>query len=132
MELGVTTTVSLVNPDIGDLALEDEGTEVVLSELAAEVAQRLHVRFKFFRGEWFLDLDEGTPYYQMILVKAPQDSVIRGVFGSLIRGTEGVADLILFDYTIAATRQMSLTFKARLKDGTVFSSTDYAPFVITP
>jgi hypothetical protein len=123
-------TSSLVNPDVGDLALEDTGLEVVRTSLADEVAQRLHVRLKFFRGEWFLNLNEGVPWYQLIFVKAPQDRVIRFVFGEVIRGTEGVAELVTLDYSISSTRQLSLSFTARLQDGTLLRSFDYAPFVL--
>ncbi len=130
MELGITSSISLVNPNIGDLALADTGREVTLSTLAAEVSQRLHIRFQFFKGEWFLNLDEGVPYYQLLFVKAPSDRVIRVIFSGLIRDTEGVADVLKLDYSISAQRTLSLTFEARLEDGTTFRSLDYAPFVL--
>lgn len=130
MELGVTFTATLANPDVGDLALTDAGLEVVRTELADEVAQRLHVRFKFFRGEWFLNTLEGTPWFQLIFVKSPRDHVIRSVFGALIRGTEGVSELVKLNYSINSSRQMSLTFQARLQDGTLFRSTDYGTYVL--
>lgn len=131
MELGVTTTVSILNPDLGDLALDDAGQEVVRTTLADEVYQRLLVRFNFFRGEWFLNLDEGTPYYGEILVKNPSDRIIRLVFTTLILGTVGVAALPLFSYSLdSRARTLSLTFRATLRDGSVFSSADYPPFVM--
>lgn len=130
MELGVTSAVSLTNPDIGDLALTDAGHEVVVTELAAEVEQRLRVRLNFFRGEWFLNLDAGTPYFQAILVKDPKDRVVRAVFNDLITQTPGVAELLSFSYSISRLRQMSVTFKCSLDDGTVFTTTSFPPFVI--
>ena len=131
MELGVVTTPSLNNPDVGDLALTEQQLETVVTTLADQVAQRLYVRLNFFKAEWFLNLEAGTPWYQSILVKGPTDHVIRSVFTQVIQGTEGVQELVSLTYTVSkATRQLAITFKARLYDGTTFVSTDYAPFVV--
>lgn len=131
MELAVTTTVSVTNPDVGDLFLSETGDAVLLTELAQEVAQRLTVRLNFFRGEWFLDTREGTPYYETILVKSPSDRIIRSVFGQVIRGTQGVASLEKFSYRIdSRARTLSLTFQARLNDGSTLRSTDFQPFTV--
>ena len=131
MELGCTVTVSLVNPDLGDLSLDDNGLEEVLTELVDEVNQRLMVRFNFFQGEWFLNLQAGTPYYQHIFQKGVTDAVIRHIFGTVVRGTEGVATLTDLSYTRNnATRRMALTFKARLQDGTLYAPVAFNPFVV--
>ncbi len=130
MELGVVTVTTEWNPDLGDLALDEAGLEVVHTSLADEVAQRLNVRLRFFRGEWFLNLLEGTPYYQQILVKAPSDRIIRTVFTAVILGTEGVLSLRSLEYTISAQRELSLVFEAQLQDGSTFSTSDYPPFVV--
>ena len=129
-ELAVTTTVSLVNPDLGDLALDDAGLEVVHTSLADEVHQRLNVRLRFFKGEWFLNLLEGTPYYQQILVKAPSDRVIRAVFGTVVTGTEGVASLTSLTYSVNSARQLTLAFEAKLLDGSTYSTQTYGAFVV--
>jgi hypothetical protein len=58
------------------------------------VAQAIYTRLMLFRGEWFLDLTEGTPWYQQILGKprgpADYDTALR----SRIAGTPYVARLI--------------------------------------
>lgn len=122
---------TVTNPDVGDLMLGDDGDEVVLTQLDQEVAQRLFVGLQFFRGEWFMDGEEGVPYFQRILVKNPGDRVIRAIFSQVILLTEGVDRLLTFSYDINPQRQMSLRFSCLLKDGTVFRSTDYAQFLIT-
>jgi len=131
MELGVATTADFLNPDVGDLALNVNALEVVRTVLADEVSQRLHVRLNFFKGEWFANLDSGTPYYQNILVKGPTDLVIRTVFTNVVQGTEGVRVVESLTYQLnKRTRELTLQFKARLEDGTIFESTDFAPFVV--
>jgi hypothetical protein len=130
MELGVVLTANALNPYAGDLALDESGHEIVRTEMSDQVHQRLVVRLSYFRGEWFLDLSEGTPYFQHILVKAPTDRAIRTVFGSVIRGTEGVAELLSLTYSISRTRVLSLSFSVRCVDGSVLRIVDYAPFVV--
>lgn len=130
MELAVTMTATVTNPTPGDLLLSDAGDEVLLTDLASEVAQRLFVALQFFKGEWFLDQNEGVPYFQRILKKNPGDRVIRSIFSQVITRTEGVSRLLSFRYTIGRDRHMSIVFKALLEDGTTFSSTDYAQFLV--
>lgn len=130
MELAVCIKPDIVNPDIGDFQLGLDGDEVVLSTLAQEVAQRLFVAFNFFLGEWFLNLDEGTPYFQHILVKGPKDRVIRSIFAQVITGTEGVDQLTKFSYEISRQRVMTVRFECTLEDATTFRSTDFGEFVI--
>jgi hypothetical protein len=132
VELKCVIKTDLNNPDLGDLYLGDDGDAVLIpdSELGAQVAQRLTVRFNFFLGEWFLDLNEGTPWFQRIMVKAPSDKVIRAVLTNVILGCEGIATLDQLSYSIGRDRLLSVTFKATLTDGTVFSSTQYAAFTV--
>jgi hypothetical protein len=83
-----------------------------------------------FLNEWFLDLSQGTPYFDVILVKAPTDRIIRTVLGNVIKTTEGVRELTKFSYAIDRNRRMTLNFSALLADGSVFRTSDYAPFVV--
>ena len=118
------------NPDAGDLLLDALGREVLVTDLAQEVAQRLTTRFQFEKGEWPLDLTEGTPFYSTILTKNPGDRVIRAVFDQVILGTEGVSQMVSFDYTITPQRVMSVSFRCRLTNGVTFVSSDFGTFVV--
>ena len=129
MESGVTLKATITNPDVGDRALDEQGRAVLLDDLAAEVAQRLHIRLNFFKGEWFLNLNSGVPYYQRIFRKAPSDKVIRAVFRKLILGCPGVAGLDKFAYSLS-NRTLRVTFTARLDNGARLVSSDYPPFEI--
>lgn len=131
MQLAVTIKATATNPNIGDLMLGDDGDEVVLDDLAAEVSQLLFVRLQFFRGEWFLDAEEGVPYFERILVKGVNDRVIRSIFSNIIEGTPGVHQLRSFQYTVGRDRKMSIQFVCSLDNGQVFRSSDYAQFIVT-
>lgn len=130
MELRVVTKPDPNNPDIGDLYLDVDGHEVLTSDLGTEVAQRLFVRFNFFLGEWFLDTTEGTPWFEYIFTKGPNDQVVRTVLASVIRSTEGVTALLRLNYTVGRDRMMAINFEAQLADGTIFRTVDYAQFVV--
>ena len=62
----------------GDLAIENG--HFVLARGVGYVRQKLSVRFKFFLGEWFLDLREGVPYYRDVFTWNPNLPVIRALF----------------------------------------------------
>ena len=83
-----------------------------------------------FKGEWFLDLDAGTPYYQTLFRKNPPPALIRGVFNRIISDCEGVDAVTSLTFSVGRDRKLSLAFTARLKDGSTFRSTDYAPYVV--
>lgn len=130
MELKIVIATDLNNPDLGDLYLDDAGHEVLETDLGREVAQRLTVRFNFFLGEWFLDASEGTPWYQRILQKSPEDRVIRAVIRQVIEGCEGVSNMRSLAYDITRDRRLIVSFTAQLVDGSTFTSTTYRQFVI--
>ncbi len=76
--------------------------DLVLCRDARAVAQHVENRFRFFLGEWFLDLREGVPYFQIVLVKGPNIPVIRQLFMKVITTTPGMADVVNFDMTYDA------------------------------
>lgn len=114
----------------GDLALDEDGDLVILEDLAY-LRQKLAVRFKFFLGEWFLDLREGVPYYRDVFVKNPNLDVIRSLFRRLILGTPGVIGLPRFElFYDEAARQASFAFQAQAKSGVIEVTPDDDEFIV--
>lgn len=64
---------------------------------SAEVAQHVSTRLKFFLGEWFLDENAGTPWYQSIFVKPADLAQIEINIKNRILQTGGVTDLVTFN-----------------------------------
>ncbi len=73
-------------------------------------AQAVVTRLLLFLGEWFLDIDEGTPYLQGILGKHPTE-VANITVRNRVLATQAVTDLTDFVSTIEPnTRNYSASF----------------------
>lgn len=95
----------LLQDDKGDLAFTDNELTLVIG--ADEVTQRVTQRLRTFRGEWFLDLDIGVPYYQEILIKNPSDTIVEGRLKAEITETPGVLEIELFELEIDAAERVA-------------------------
>ena len=130
MELSIVLAPDFDNPTVGDLLLV-KGTLVFTKDLRYEVAQRLLTRLSFFKGEWFYDRRQGMPYYQQLLVKAPDSNAVRSIFSQAITGTKGVSSLLSLDIGEPdANREVEIRFVCRLTNGEVFKSTDFQAFIV--
>ncbi|HEY1847069.1 MAG TPA: hypothetical protein VGH05_19730 [Buttiauxella sp.] len=67
-----------------------------LSNSAETVAQAVKTRLNLWRGEWFLDTSEGTPYARSVLGKQPPE-VYAMAISDRILGTRGVNSIIEFN-----------------------------------
>ncbi len=95
----------------GDLAITNH--QIVLVSAVTLTRQKLRSRFKFFLGEWFLDLRQGMPYYRDVFVKNPNIPVIRSLFRRCAIETPGVKSLRRFDLALdAVERELSFDFEA--------------------
>ncbi len=74
-----------------DLDLTSGDLRIV--KAADAVSQHLRIRLRFIRGEWFLDLRIGIPYFSDILIKAINLMSVRGIYAEVIRKTPGVISL---------------------------------------
>lgn len=73
---------------------------------AESIAQAVRITLQFFKGEWFLNLDAGLPYFQSILVKNPDANQLQAIFRDAILAVPGVSALpsltLTFDRTTRA------------------------------
>lgn len=103
------------------LALDEDGDVIVplrfLRGLEA-VAQGVRVRMQMFKGEWFLDLSTGVPWWQDILGQRFEYNRVAAALRRPILETPGVTDIvslsIVFD---AQTRLMTVSWVARTAFG---------------
>lgn len=103
-----------LDPATGDLAIS--GGRLRLTEPGAEsVAQKLRVRLRLFRGEWFMDTSVGVPYYTDVLGRHPL-SAVEALLRQAIVTCPGVLGLDSFVFAVGADRVATLTFTVRAVD----------------
>lgn len=111
---------------LADLKIDDATGDMVLPPVLAvgvdAVRQRLLIRLKFFRGEWFLDLRQGLPYYEQVLVKTPSLPLVESVFRRAILSTPGVLSIQKMSVTfLRPERRLVIDpLEILLTNGTVF------------
>jgi hypothetical protein len=103
-----------------DLAIDDEegdlvvdNGDLVLTYDLESIRQDVRARLRFFAGEWFLNTDEGVPYFENVLVKNPDQSLLRTVFRDIILGARGVTGVpeMKLDYE-GPRRRLTVSFRA--------------------
>jgi len=100
----------------GDLILTADAQAGGNNPVQQDIIQRLSM----FLGEWFMDNTQGTPWFQQILVKNPDEPAIDGIFQNIILGTPGV--LRLTSYKLepnVVQRTAQIQFVALTTSGTV-------------
>lgn len=101
----------LLDPITNHLDLSGASLKLV-TDPNAEIRQKIAVRLRFFRGEWFLDQNIGMPYFQNILVKNPNLPMIQSLYREAIVTVPGVSDVKNFTYTFdGKIRRLSLDFQ---------------------
>jgi hypothetical protein len=75
------------------------------------VRQHLKIRLWFFLREWYLDTTAGVPYFEEILVKAPNITRIENILKLVTIETPDVQAITKFDVTFdSARRRFSVDF----------------------
>jgi len=90
----------------------------------AEILQRIKVRLRFFKDEWFLNSEHGVPYFRDIIETEASDvyilgsksldlNILESIFREQILDVEGVKGLIesSVDY-VGAERKITYFFQA--------------------
>lgn len=102
---------------------------------AEATQQRVRTRLLVILGEWFLDLDDGVPWWQ------PEDSDVQPIMGGKknltyaeavlkkrILESDGVATLDAFFINAnPQTRTLTVTCSGTTVDGGAFTITDHGP-----
>lgn len=82
------------------------------------LAQRLLIRLRTFRGEWFLDQDLGVDYFGQILGKNRNRATVDAIIQAEILQEREVLQLDEYNSTYNnSLRKLDVAFKARTIDG---------------
>ena len=76
--------------------------DFLLIDNAERVAQQIKVKLLTFLGEWFLDTTWGVPYLEYILVKQPNQELIKQILSEQILSVDDVKSLnaLELDYQV--------------------------------
>ena len=114
---------SLMETTIHDLVVI-EGNVPLYSGLD----QRIDCMLRTFRGEWWLDSTIGVPYFEEILKKNPDMSVVRQAFASVILSVPGVQEITRLDVKfLRPARALRVDFEVKGTDAIPVSGTSEVP-----
>lgn len=99
-----------------DIVFENGATPVTGS-IADGLKQRLKIKFLTFKGEWFLNTNYGTPYYQQIFGKGRSKASIDIIFRQLIAEDADVESILSFESSLSSDRTYSLSFSVKSRTG---------------
>ena len=106
----------------GDLDFDAGGEKnlQILTDEKENIAQRLRIRLRSFKGDWFLDLDDGLPYYNDIFGKNVSLSTIQALLVSKISTTPGIISLLKFEFLMdIELRTLDVDFEVKTSGGTL-------------
>ncbi len=106
-----------LDPVFNDLSFVNGGMTLVSSNTIAETVQELNARFAMGKGEWFMDLQQGFPYLQAIMVKNPDVRVLAQIFRSMMLATPGVAKVVSLPISLNRSTRV-LTWSAQIQHAT--------------
>ena len=110
----------------GDLDVTTNDFEV-LNGIEA-IRQELQIRYRFFLGEWFLNSQEGTPYFEHIIKKNANDAQVRAILVDVAKSTPGVVEVRSYEAELDSVNRIltvSMQFGATTDEGLV-----YEPFIV--
>lgn len=103
-----------------DWDIEVTGNDLTLVTGADAIKQHLGQRLKMFYGEWFLNMEQGIPYFQQVFKKNPNMAILDSIFKREIINTPGILQLLEFDLDLnSSTRILTLSFRVLSEDGEI-------------
>lgn len=103
----------------GDIDLT-EGKISLVNTVQSLTAQRITIKLRTYKGEWYLDLSQGVPYFQQIFKKSSNskalaDTILKGVISS----DEDVVSLNSFESSLSSSGNYSCTFNVTTSSGAI-------------
>ena len=111
MDLKLNTTTGADK----DLVFINGGCPVVQDRVGV-VAQRLIIRLRTFKSEWFMNVDYGVPYLERILGKRVKQTTVDAIIQENIMKERGVVGITEFSSKMVG-RNYSCRFKAKTDSG---------------
>jgi hypothetical protein len=130
LRLVTSADLSVRNPDVGDLYLDERGDLVGVTGEPATM-QEIRSALLFCMGENPLDLRDGVPWFQQLLEKNVPEARMRSALTKAILSVPDVDAVLRLDIeTDRATRASSVAFEVRTVAGKRISSEDFGPVIL--
>jgi hypothetical protein len=126
--LALTLEADPDNPVVGDLHL-DRG-QIHFWHGATSTIQKIGTRSRFFQGEWFLDVNEGIPFYSEIFdMKGRKKARVLSIFRAMLLSCPTVVRVISLDLAInGRTRTGTVTYEVQVDGVAEPVSSSFTPF----
>lgn len=115
-----------LDPETNDLlAVGADGGFPTVDGIEA-FAQRLRIRFRFLKNDWFLDPEEGIPLVQEMMSSKVSPVRADALMRQVVESTPGFLKMLFFESTVdPVTRKISVKFQCVVNTGDVvdFSET---------
>lgn len=109
----------MLDPLTGDISISKNMVRLTTSN-AEEVRQKVEIRLKTFRGEWFANVRAGLPYFQSMFGRNVTKSFIDTQIKTTVLKTSGVISMKEFSSSInPKTREYSAIIKVITDEGIV-------------
>lgn len=103
----------------------DNGDLNLLNKEQRVAQQSLKINLLFFKGEWFVDLEYGVPYFQSILRKGVSKNLVDSIIQQTIRQSYNIDSITDFKSEIINKEEYVITiFEATTTSGEIVSITN--------
>ena len=105
----------------GDLFVNENGD----FEIIDSVRQAISIKLRWIKGEWIFNQALGTPYFESILVKKPNDALIEKLIKDQILSVDGVIGVSSISLqNDRASRALTVKFTARTSEEEIESEVE--------
>lgn len=128
MDIKLSRQINGENALVHDIYIEN-GSPALVTQLES-IQQHLKVRLLMFKGEWFINREEGVPYFQTVFEKGTPVGVVREIYRRAIATTPGIVAIRRLEVSVdSATRVGSVSFQATTDLGQILT-VGFGEFVI--
>ena len=107
----------LLDATTHDIVFDNSDTPSVTTDVRQDVAQRLKIKLSTYLGEWFLDMENGIPFYQRVFQKGVTKEIVDAIFQASIMEEEDVDSITFWESTFnQASREYSCSFRVKARD----------------
>lgn len=104
----------LIDTNTDDIYISETGKLYFTRDNQEYVSQKIKNKVSVFLGEWWLDVTEGLPYRETILIKNPDLNLVTSTFVRAIGSVEEVEEILSFSASFdTSLREYKIEFRVK-------------------